>query len=202
MCFAHFVAQKPAPFRSPLNLAFIGALMSTTVLTFPGIGNSGPQHWQSLWEQSNPEFVRISQRDWDNPVCEEWASVLESTVRRIGSPVVVVAHSLACLAVAHWAAKAHSPIKAALLVAVPNPDGRSFPAEAIGFAPLPKQRFSFPSIVVASTDDPYGSLAHAEACASAWGSRLVSIGAAGHINASSGLGQWLEGYALLQQLCD
>ncbi len=102
--------------------------MSSTILTFPGIGNSGPQHWQSLWEQSNPEIVRISQRDWDNPVCEEWVSVLENTVKHNGSPVVVVAHSLACLAVAHWAAKAHSPIKAALLAAVTNPDGPRFPA--------------------------------------------------------------------------
>lgn len=175
--------------------------MSSTVLTFPGIGNSGPQHWQSLWEQSNPEYVRISQRDWDNPVCEVWASVLEDTVQRLGPSVVVVAHSLACLAVAHWAAKSHSPIKAALLVAVPNPDGPSFPAEAVGFSPLPMQPFSFPSIVVASTNDPYGSHAHAQACAAAWSSRLVTIGAAGHINASSDLGQWLEGYELLRQLC-
>ncbi|MBI3433042.1 MAG: alpha/beta hydrolase [Hydrogenophilales bacterium] len=175
--------------------------MSSIVLTFPGIGNSGPEHWQSLWEQSNPEFVRISQRDWNNPVCQEWSSVLERTVQRLGSSVVLVAHSLACLAVAHWAAMPHSPIKAALLVAVPNPDGPSFPAEAVGFSPLPKQRFSFPSIVVASTNDPYGSRAHTEECASAWGSRLVNIGAAGHINASSGLGQWSEGYTLLRQLC-
>ncbi len=176
--------------------------MPSTVVTFPGIGNSGPEHWQSLWEQSNPELVRISQRDWNNPICEEWASVLENTVQRIGSSVVVVAHSLACLAVAHWAAKPHSPIKAALLVAVPNPDAPCFPVEAVGFSPLPRQRFSFPSIVVASTTDAYGSLAHAEACASAWGSRLVNIGAAGHINASSGFGEWPEGYKLLQQLCD
>lgn len=175
--------------------------MQSTVLTFPGIGNSGPEHWQSLWEQSNPEFVRISQRDWDSPVCDDWASVLEHAVQRLGSSVVVVAHSLACLAVAHWAARPHSPIKAALLVAIPNPDGPSFPAEAIGFSPLPTQRFAFPSIVVASSNDPYGSLAHAEACTSAWGGRLVNIGAAGHINASSNLGRWPEGFGLLQQLC-
>lgn len=175
--------------------------MSATVLTFPGIGNSGPEHWQSLWEQSHPEFIRIAQRDWDSPACEEWVAVLESTVQRIGPQVVVVAHSLACLAVAHWAACAHAPIKAALLVAVPDPGRPDFPAEATGFAPLPKQRFSFPTIVVASTNDPYGSLAHAQTCAAAWGSRLVDIGAAGHINASSGLGQWPEGYALLRELC-
>lgn len=175
--------------------------MQSTVLTFPGIGNSGPEHWQSLWEHSNPEFVRVSQRDWNNPVCDEWTSVLEHTVQRLGSSVVIVAHSLACLAVAHWAARPHSPIKAALLVAVPNPDGPRFPVEAVGFSPLPKQRFPFPSIVVASTDDPYGSLSHAAGCASAWGSRLVNIGTVGHINASSNLGRWPEGYGLLQQLC-
>lgn len=175
--------------------------MSSLVLTFPGIGNSGPQHWQSLWEQSNPQFVRIVQRDWDNPVCEAWVSALESTVHRLGSSVVVAAHSLACLAVAHWAAKAHSAIKAALLVAVPDPESPNVPAGAIGFAPLPMRHFSFPSIVVASTNDPYGSLAHAQACAAAWGSRFVNIGAAGHINADSGFGPWPKGYELLQQLC-
>lgn len=175
--------------------------MSSTVLTFPGHGNSGPEHWQSLWEQSFPGFVRIAQRDWDNPVRSEWVSVLEKTVRDIGHEVVVVAHSLACLAVAHWAAGAHAPIKAALLVAVPDPEGPDFPAEALGFSPLPARRLSFPSIVVASTDDPYGSLAHAQQCASAWGSRLVNIGPAGHINASSGLGAWPEGHGLLRELC-
>jgi predicted alpha/beta hydrolase family esterase len=179
---------------------FIGTHMSSSVLILPGIGNSGPQHWQSLWEQSNPEFVRITQRDWDHPICDEWSAALESAIQRIGSSAIVVAHSLACLAVAHWANREHSPIKAALLVAVPNPEGPSFPAEAVGFAPLPLQRFTFPSIVVASTNDPYGTLAHSQACASAWGSRLVNIGKAGHINASSALGRWPEGYALLQQL--
>ncbi len=113
---------------------------------------------------------------------------------------MIVAHSLGCLTVAHWAAKTHSTIKAALLVAVPDPDGPNFPPEAIGFSPLPLQRFPFPSTVVVSTDAPYGSLAHSQACATVWGSRLVNIGAAGHINASSALGQWPEGYALLQSL--
>lgn len=172
-----------------------------TFLTFPGIGNSGPEHWQSRWERATPDFVRIEQRDWNNPVCAEWTAVLESTVQHLGPSVVVVAHSLGCLAVAHWAARAHAPIRAALLVAVPDPDGAAFPVEASGFSPLPRTPFSFPSIVVASSDDPYGSPGHAAACAAVWGSRLVEVGAAGHINASSNLGDWPEGFALLQQLC-
>jgi predicted alpha/beta hydrolase family esterase len=57
--------------------------------------------------------------------------------------------------------------------------------------------FAFRSLVVASTNDPFGSLAHAKHCATAWGSTFVDIGPAGHINADSGHGEWSEGYTLL-----
>jgi predicted alpha/beta hydrolase family esterase len=53
--------------------------------------------------------------------------------------------------------------------------------------------------VVASSNDSFGSLAHAKHCAIAWGSTFVDIGQAGHINADSGYGEWEEGYALLQR---
>lgn len=174
--------------------------MLSPVVIFPGFGNSGPRHWQSLWEQANADFARIDPVDWDHPRRSEWVSALEGTVRRLGPSAVVAAHSMGCLAVAHWAAGRHAPIKGALLVAVPDPGNSHFPSEATGFGPVPARRFSFPSIVVASTDDAYGSLAFSERCAAAWGSRLVNIGAAGHINADSGLGAWDEGLALLQGL--
>ena len=110
-------------------------------------------------------------------------------MKRAGPDVVLVAHSLACLVVAHWAAaKPHSPIKAALLVAVPNSKGPNFPAEARGFSETPTEPFSFRSIVVVSDNDPYGSPEHAERLAAAWGSHVVHIGNRGHINANSGLG--------------
>lgn len=174
--------------------------LPSTVLILPGIRNSGPQHWQSLWENTNPDFVRVHQRDWNNPVCEAWATALESTVKRSGPQVVLVAHSIACLVVAHWAAKPHTPIDAALLVAVPNPNSPNFPAEAVGFANTPSQPFPFKSTVVVSNDDPYGSPEHAGQLARAWGSHVVNIGNRGHINADSGLGAWPEGYELLNQL--
>jgi hypothetical protein len=107
---------------------------------------------------------------------------------------------LACLQVAHWAAKTDLRIKAALLVAVPNPESPAFPAQAVGFSPLPKLRLPFKSTVIASSNDPYGGIAYAETCASIWGSNLVNIGDAGHINASSGLGAWREGHDFLQEL--
>jgi predicted alpha/beta hydrolase family esterase len=71
---------------------------------------------------------------------------------------------------------------------------------ARGFAPVPMVPFAFRSLVVASANDSFGSLAHAKQCATAWGSTFVDIGEAGHINADSGHGAWNEGYALFQQL--
>jgi predicted alpha/beta hydrolase family esterase len=174
--------------------------MSAPVLILPGIGNSGPLHWQSMWEQAHPDFVRVQQRDWDRPVCEEWVATLEAAVKRAGPRVVLVAHSLGCLTVAHWASGPHSPVGAALLVAVPDPNGPNCPQGITGYSLTPTQPFPFPGTMVISTDDPYGSPEHAERLARAWGSRVVHIGARGHINAESGLGEWGEGYDLLEQL--
>ncbi len=177
--------------------------MNTTALILPGIGDSDPEHWQSLWQQS-PAFMRVQQRDWDHPVCSEWVDVLEQSVAQAGEHVVLVAHSLGCLLVAHWAAQTNLKIKGALLVAPPSPTTAPsvdiFATAASGFLPVPMQPLNFPSIVVASSNDPYSELDFTQSCATAWGSRLVNAGAVGHINTSSGLGEWHEGFALFQQL--
>ncbi len=174
--------------------------MNTSALILPGIGNSDPDHWQSLWERANPSFMRIQQRDWDHPVCKEWMETLENTLSSVDANVVLVAHSLACALVAHWANETRLNIKGALLVAPPNPNGPNFPKEAVGFSPLPMDSFAFPSIVVASSNDPYGNLEFAKSVASSWGARFVNIGHAGHINSNSGLGEWNEGFSLFKQL--
>jgi uncharacterized protein len=170
------------------------------VLILPGIGDSGPAHWQTLWQRAYPRVRRVVQTDWDRPQCDAWSAALDAAVGESSPGVVLVAHSLACLLVAHWAASTRHVIHGALLVAVPDPSGPAFPAEATGFSPLPMQRLPFTSLIVASSDDPYGSLAHAHRCASAWGSRIVEVGAAGHINAASGLGDWPAGLAWLGEL--
>ena len=174
--------------------------LPTQVLVLPGVYGSGPGHWQSRWEAANPAYLRVMQRDWDHPVCEEWMQELERTVAQSGANTVLAAHSLGCLLTAHWAARTRLRIKAALLVAVPDPATACFPAQAIGFSGAPRQRLPFDSVVVASSNDPYASLAYAQTCATAWGSRFVSIGAAGHINADSGLGNWEAGHELLRAL--
>ena len=169
------------------------------VLILPGLGNSGPQHWQTLWNLRHLDWQRVKLGNWDSPVCEDWVRTLDVAVQACPSPPVLVAHSLACLLVAHWAHRSTIVPKAAFLVAVPDPQSASFPATSRGFVPVPMVPFAFRSLVVASANDPFGSLAHAKECATAWGSTFVDIGRAGHINAESGHGEWSEGYALLQQ---
>lgn len=118
--------------------------MNTTALILPGIRNSGPDHWQSHWQRANPSFVRIEQRDWDRPICNEWVEALENTLPSLGAAnVVLVAHSLACALVAHWAGRTKLKIKGALLVAPPDPDGPNFPKEALGFSPCPRIHWRF-----------------------------------------------------------
>ena len=173
--------------------------VDTPVLVLPGIGNSGPQHWQTLWELRHPDWQRVNLGHWDSPACDDWVQALDVAVQACPFPPVLVAHSLACLLVAHWAHRSILVTKGAFLVAVPDPKSPTFPATARGFVALPKGPFAFRSLVVASANDPFGSLAHAKQCAEAWRSTFVDIGQAGHINADSGYGEWKEGYALLQQ---
>jgi predicted alpha/beta hydrolase family esterase len=174
--------------------------LASRVLLLPGLYSSGPEHWQSYWERENPDFRRVEQRDWETPERNEWVETLDRAIRSEATPVVLIAHSLACCLVAHWAARHEGPIQGALLVAPSDVEAKGFPPGAAGFAPMPTARLPFPSIVVASTDDEYLTLPRAERFATAWGSRLEIVEALGHINSASGLGLWPQGLALLDEL--
>ncbi len=115
---------------------------------------------------------------------------------------MLAAHSLGCALVAHWvgASRRLAKVRGALLVAPSDVEAPSYPAGTVGFAPMPLARLPFPSIVLMSTDDEYVAPARAAHFARAWGSRLVDAGAKGHINSSSGLRGWPEGFALLEEL--
>ena len=170
------------------------------VLILPGLYNSGPDHWQSRWESAHSGFRRVMQDDWEGPRCADWVARLDAAV--LATPdAVLVAHSSSCALVAHWAGTgASGRVRGALLVAPSDPEAASYPAGPTGFAPMPLTRLPFPSVVVASTDDPYVTPERARTFAESWGSRLVTVGDAGHINSQSGLGDWPAGFALLQEL--
>ncbi|MGL4575810.1 MAG: RBBP9/YdeN family alpha/beta hydrolase [Burkholderiaceae bacterium] len=168
------------------------------VLVLPGIGNSGPAHWQSLWERQHPGVERVLQQDWDNPVCAQWIHSLELAVQAHGPRSILVAHSLACLLVAHWAAQTRLTLHAALLVAVPDPAGPQFPPQASGFDHVPQAPLPFETAMISSTNDPYATTQYAAHTAARWGARHINAGAVGHINAASNLGDWPAGWSIVQ----
>ena len=175
-----------------------------TTLILPGIGNSGPEHWQSYWEREDPSCRRVLQAEWDAPRRENWVATLDAAIETEGDLVVLVAHSSSCALVAHWARDATpdalARVRGALLVAPSDPEGPNYPAGPTGFAPVPLHPLPFPTIVVASADDAYVSLERARSYAAAWQSAFVDVGPLGHINATSGLGRWPAGLALLAEL--
>jgi uncharacterized protein len=144
---------------------------------------------------------RVQQRDWARPEAGEWSAAIDDVVTRTGGDVVLVAHSCGVVAVAHWAARFETRIHGAFLVAPPDPDRADLEAPVRAFT-LPDMRtLPFPSLLVASEDDPYCDVGRARAMAIAWGAEFVSAGAAGHLNTASGHGPWPEGRALLDDFC-
>jgi uncharacterized protein len=164
------------------------------IVVVPGYTNSGPDHWQTRWERKLSTARRVEQDRWDRPVRDAWVARLVETVARCRRPVVLVAHSLGVIAVAHAAASLPREVRGAFLVAPADVEGAGLP-EAIdrSFAPIPRDPLPFPSLLVASRSDPYCAYARAEDLAFAWGSALLDAGEAGHVNTASGYGPWPEG---------
>jgi predicted alpha/beta hydrolase family esterase len=191
-------------------------MAETSLIMVPGRDNSGTEHWQTLWERKFFGCVRVAQRDWAAPRREAWVAGLQEAIAAQPGPVILVAHSLGCITVAHWAAARVAPaapagrarkgpgagdVVAALLVAPPDLSRPGAdPAMAASFLPVPRARLPFRSVVVASTNDPYGPIASARALAEAWGSEFVDVGGLGHINADSNLRDWPQGQSLLRKL--
>lgn len=169
------------------------------IIVLPGLGGSGEGHWQTLWERQDPGMRRFQPSSWDKPELTDWIAALEREIARSQTPPILIAHSLACQLIAHWAPLRKTAILGAFLVAPPDPTGEVYLAEAGSFAQPPRRQLPFPSLLVASTDDPFGSFDHARDSAEIWGSAFVDIGPRGHINAASGLGDWPEGKAIFER---
>jgi uncharacterized protein len=172
----------------------------SAIIILPGIGGSEDSHWQTAWEKSDSSMVRFQPSDWDNPDLDDWLSALDLAIEQVPDAPILVAHSLACLLVAHWAARdRRHQVRGAFLVGVPDPNAAVFPGvEAASFRAVPETRFPFPGLIVASTDDPYGTISYARDRAAVWGTGFVVAGALGHMNSASDLRDWPVGAMLLE----
>lgn len=172
-----------------------------SVVIVPGWRNSGLGHWQSLWAERIAGALRVQQDDWMQPHRNPWVASVEAAIEAAPHPVILVAHSLGCIASVHAAeqlrAKQSKAIAGALFVAPADPERRALFED---FTPVPADPLPFASIVAASSNDPYCPIRMASAYAKSWGSTFVRVPSAGHINVESGHGEWPLGWALLGAL--
>ncbi|BAK76812.1 protein of unknown function [Pseudogulbenkiania sp. NH8B] len=182
-----------------------------TILIVPGLRDHVPEHWQTLleekWRKAGRPIASVPPLEHDKLSCSARVAALEDALSRIDGPVILVAHSAGCMIVAQWAQRHPRAIHGAVLAAPadlesPMPEGYPSPDTIAtnGWLPIPRQPLPFPSIVAASTNDPLGALERISALADAWGSRLVNVGAAGHLNPAAGYGEWPQAEVLIEAL--
>jgi predicted alpha/beta hydrolase family esterase len=177
--------------------------MAAHVLIVPGLNGSGPDHWQTRWEEERVDCSRVEQANWDDPDPLSWIARIDAAVSAVSGPVVIAAHSLGCLAVGAWATlstRARDSRIGALLVAPCDPAQEGACEGIRRFGLIARGRLPFPSILIASSNDPYISFGRGSRFASEWGSELIDAGEAGHINAQSQLGSWHWGQHLLDRM--
>jgi len=171
-------------------------------LILPGLSNSGVDHWQSYWSLAFRNSSRVLQDDWDNPRLADWLPRLDAAIAGGTRPAVLICHSLACLLAAHWAARSKKGRVVAAFIVAPadvESDERT-PPSTRSFAPIPRAPFPVPSLVVASTNDPYVTFERARGFAENWGADFCNAGELGHINADTKLGFWPQGLLMFGQL--
>jgi predicted alpha/beta hydrolase family esterase len=176
--------------------------MKHTILIVTGLGDSAETHWQNYWLQHFETAQKVIQKDWDNPLLEDWLESLNTAIESAEGEIIIVAHSLSCSLISHWSKenKTHK-IAGALLVAPADVDSPEHTPEQIrNFSPIPLLKLDYPSIVITSSNDPYISVERAAFLAEKWGSSFINIGEKGHLNSESELEYWEEGQEILQSL--
>lgn len=174
----------------------------TRILLLPGWQGSSDGHWQRRWEKLYGDTV-VEQANWDFPRRGDWIARLEDVILAQSGPIALVGHSLGCHLIDAWSASTRHAdrVACALLVAPPDLLAPQLPEALQPWRrPLAQPPLPFPATLAASTDDPYCRWDAAQKLAQRWGARCVGLGACGHVNTASGLGDWPQGRRLLDAM--
>jgi uncharacterized protein len=189
----------------------IRPLSDATVLIVPGLRDESAAHWQSLLVTELQRVGRpvrsVKPLGRGNLDCALRVAEVQQEAAAANGPLIIVGHSGGALTVAHWAGLARGEVRGALLAVPPNfevPMPVGYPSldavSAGGWLPLPRAPLPFPSIVAASRNDPLASYEWVTALAADWHSRVVDLGAVGHLNPASGFGPWPRASELIAAL--
>ncbi|MEL6289661.1 MAG: alpha/beta hydrolase [Pseudomonadota bacterium] len=170
----------------------------TDLLFVPGYTGSGPDHWQTRWANHFSNGSVLGDIDYDTPNRAAWTGALREAIFLATRPVVLIGHSMGVATIVHTARTlTDTKVRGAFLVGYADVTANDWiPGGEAEFAPIPRQPLQFPSILVASRNDPYCRYDIADELGGAWGSMVVDAGEAGHINSASGHGPWPEGSLL------
>jgi uncharacterized protein len=179
-----------------------------TLVLVPGLRGEVADHWQTRLAATLPNARVVPPLGRADPGLHTRITLLDRVLADVDGPVVLVAHSAGVLVTVHWAARFHNAAVAGALLVTPPTLARELPPEypairdlrAHGWLPIPRLPLEFPSIVAASENDPLADPVRLKALALAWGSRLVSLGAVGHLNPASGFGEWPGALPLVDEL--
>lgn len=172
--------------------------MPSTIVIVPGIRDHVADHWQTLLAAELPRAAIVPPLPAEHRLdAARRVALLDQVLAGVDGPVILVGHSAGVITIVQWAASHHRPVKGALLAAPadlerPLPDGYpTMPAlDAGGWLPVPRARLPFPTIVVASANDPLARLDRVLDLARDWGAGIVNAGAVGHLNPAAGYGPW------------
>ncbi|MDR3437797.1 alpha/beta hydrolase [Telmatospirillum sp.] len=183
-----------SPHHLAVDQALIEASQRYDFVLVPGLYDSGPEHWQSIWQTRYAFWQRMSQSRWNNPDIGLWIDAIRRLLAADRRPTILVGHSFGALASCCIAASRQHRIAGLLLVAPAEPS--KFEVEdRVPAAPL-----RVPAIVVASHNDPYMGFGRAAYWSKVWNADIADLGEAGHINAEAGFGSWPYGLELLRSL--
>ncbi|MDT8856491.1 alpha/beta hydrolase [Paracoccaceae bacterium Fryx2] len=169
----------------------------TRTLIVPGLDGAEAPHWQQWWAATDRNAVMVELSEPWRPTPAVWEIELATAI--LANPdCILVGHALGAVLIAQLMATwPHLNVRAALLVAPVETQGD----DRIGhFGALPEARLTIPTTVVASRNDPWMSFSRARHLSHVWGSELVDLGLAGHVDAASGFGPWARGKALRDDL--
>jgi predicted alpha/beta hydrolase family esterase len=158
------------------------------ILFIPGEPALDESHWLARWQGrlSTGRRLEVDHADAENPAV--WIGKVARAVNEAERPVVLVAHGPGVTAAVHAAADFTAPVAGSFFVAPADPvSGQN------RFDPFPAGPLPFPSLLVASRDDPHCDFSRAEEFASDWGSLFIDAGNVGRLDVHSGHGPWPEG---------
>lgn len=164
------------------------------LLLVPGLAGADPDHWLTRWgtKLTTAQFVEPFSADPLHPA--EWTERIVAAVQAATRPVVILAHGLGSVATVHATPACPGGIvRGAFLVAPVDVERPDMEAHLHAFSPLPRATLPFPSLLVASRNDPLCDYDRADSFATDWGSTLVDAGEAGSLDGASGHGPWPEG---------